>query len=252
MLLNPSKQAAALASELKYIASLIVQSRMWEDLYARRYETKTADQATLSHAEYKRTLEELYRTILKIQITSYCYYAKSSSSRLGRDMISWDDWAALGRDMREQERVFTAVSAVWRDSKFDEESEAVERRHNEMSTCWDAIKTDVQGLRSAVEAAQADGTRQTILGWLCDVDPSVSYNIAHEKHRDGTGEWLLENKKFKTWQVSPGSLLWLYGNGKYAFSSSQQGGLALRVCSWLGEVGSQFVRHPPLARSTRR
>ena len=221
MLLNPSKQAASLASELKYIASLIVQSRMWEDLYARRYETKTAanhGSFTTSHAEYKRTLEELYRMILKMQITSYCYYAKPTAFRLGRDIISWDNWVALGRDIREQERVFVAVSAIWRDGKFDEESEATQRRHQEMSTRWEAIGSDVQGLRRAVEAAQADDTRQELLSWLCDMDLSSSYNIACEKHQDGTGGWLLQNKKFQTWQLSPGSLLWLHGKGMCGFS----------------------------------
>ncbi len=196
---------------------------MWEDLYARRYETKAAANQgsfTPSHAEYKRTLEELYRMVLKLQITSYCYYAKPSAFRLGRDMISWDDWVALGRDIREQERVFIAVSAVWRDNKFDEESEAMQRRHQEMSTRWEAIGSDIQGLRRAVEAAQADDTRQKILNWLCDTDPSSSYNIAREKHQNGTGGWLLQSRKFQTWQQSPGSLLWLHGKGMSSFSPS--------------------------------
>jgi hypothetical protein len=43
LLLNPSQQAASLASGLKYIASLIVQSRMWWDLYVGRYEARTGN-----------------------------------------------------------------------------------------------------------------------------------------------------------------------------------------------------------------
>ncbi len=215
LLLNPSKQAVSLASGLKYVASLIAQSRMWEDLYTRRYESKTVslEPRQGSHAEYKGALTALYRSILKYQVTSYCYYARTSAFRLGLDMVKWDDWGALLDEIREEERLFTAVTTVWRDMKYDEECEAMERRHRESIGRWEAVGVDVQGLRKAVEDAQADDKREAILSWLSDVDPSVLYNLARKKHEAGTCEWLLNETEFKTWQESPSSLLWLYGKG---------------------------------------
>lgn len=189
---------------------------MWEDLYIRRYETKTGVQESrpVSHAEYKNTLEVLYRTILKYQVTSYCYYARNSAFRLGLDMVKWDDWTTLLDAIREEERVFDLVSTIWRDMIYDEERKAMERRHEEAVKRWDAISLDVQGLRKAVEDAQTDSRRSELLRWLSDVDPSVTYNIARKKHGNGTGEWLLHNsKEFQTWHESRGSLLWLHGKG---------------------------------------
>ncbi len=217
LLLNPSKQAVSLASGLKYVASLITQSRMWEELYTRRYESKTEtlEPRQESHTEYKSALAALYRSILKFQVTSYCYYARTSAFRLGLDMVKWDDWDALLDEIREEERLFTAVTIVWRDMKYDEECEARERRHRESVGCWEAVGADVQGLRKAVEDAQANGKREAILSWLSDVDPSARYNLARKKHEAGTGEWLMNATEFQTWQESPSSLLWLYGQGRY-------------------------------------
>jgi hypothetical protein len=216
LLLNPSKQAASLASGLKYVSSVIVQSCMWEDLYVRRYESKrwTMEPRPESHSEYKGALAGLYRSVLRYQVTTCCYYARNSAMRVGLDMIKWDDWEGLLSDIREEERLFTAVSTVWRDMKYDEECEAMERRHRESTGRWESIGVDVQGLRKAVEDAQANGERREMLDWLSNVDPSAGYNIARKRHEAGTSDWLLRgNAAFQTWQESPGSLLWLHGKG---------------------------------------
>jgi hypothetical protein len=249
--LNPSEQAASLASGLQYIASLIVQSRMWEDLYVRRYEDKTGNQESspVSHAEYKSALEELYRRILAYQIKSYCHYTRNSAFRLGLDMVKWDDWGV--DDIREQEGVFTAVSTIWRDMKYDEECEATERRHQESISRWETITLDVQGLRKAVEDAQQNYERQALLDWLSGVDPSTTYNIAREKHESGTGEWLLDSDEFQAWQQSPCSLLWLHGKGTQPICPGLSTSLALTVYSWLREVSSELFGYPILARRIR-
>ncbi|KAK4040342.1 ankyrin repeat-containing domain protein [Parachaetomium inaequale] len=204
LLLNPSEQAAALANGLEHISSLVSQSRMWEELYDRRYESQTAAEpgeqpapASLSHSEYKNALEMLYRQILKFQVTSYCYFASKSAFRLGLDV---------------RESVFAAISAIWRDMKYDEECAAADERHQETMLRWDAIGADVTGLRRAVEDAQRERKRADLLDWLCDIDPSEMYNTARDRHEEGTGDWLIrDNEKFQLWEEQPSSLLWLHG-----------------------------------------
>jgi hypothetical protein len=221
LLLNPSKQAASLASGLDHISGLIAQSRMWEELYARRYESKATDERgsrdssfTVSHVEYRNALESLYKEILRFQVSSYCYYTHHSTSRLGRDMVKWDDWDTLLDDVRQRECVFKDVCDIWRDMKYDEECEAADERHRESMRRWDAIGDDVTGLRRAVEDAQRDEKRANLLNWLCDIDPSAMYNAARDKHEEGTGDWLVrDNKKFWDWEEEPGSFLWLHGKG---------------------------------------
>lgn len=188
---------------------------MWEELYARQYEEKTGDREKfqVAHVEYKGALEELYRSILKYQITCYCYYIKDKLSRVGRDMVQLDDWPALIKDVRERKVAFDEVTQIWRDVQYNEECEASERRHRENARLYGPA---LQALRNAIETEAARKERQELLDWLCQVNPSGPHGLARKHHRKGTGEWLLGDGKFQTWMESPGSLLWLHGKGRLA------------------------------------
>ncbi|KAI0383348.1 ankyrin [Hypomontagnella monticulosa] len=226
LVLNPSEQALSLIDGLEYISGLIAQSKMREDLYTRRYESSTSGQTppSMSHTVYKEALEGVYRKILKFQAAGYLYYAKNAALRLGLDVVKWNGWNEMLGEIRERERNFTAVAQIWRDMKYDEECTATERRHHETIQRWDDIGVDVSGLRKAVEKAQGERKRTDLLSWLCKVDPSASHNLARDKHVSGTGDWLVrDSEQFRTWNMSPSSLLWLHGkagSGKSILTSS--------------------------------
>ncbi|ETR98546.1 ankyrin, partial [Trichoderma reesei RUT C-30] len=219
--------AASLAKGLKSISFLIAQSRLREDLYVRQYEAEARvlhqERPSLSHHVYKDSLEMLYREILRFQATSYCYYASNGAYRLGLDMVKWEDWDELLGRVHDSESNFTAVEALWRDLKYDEECSAAEKRHQESLHQWTEMRTDLSSLRRAIEYAQSDDSRRKLLTWLCDVDPSEMYNAARDKHAADTGEWLTSNsEEFKAWESSPSSFLWLHGkagSGKSILSS---------------------------------
>ncbi|KAI0420326.1 ankyrin repeat-containing domain protein [Xylaria grammica] len=226
LFLNPSEQAASLAKGLDHVSSLISQSRMWEDLYLRRYESELSayKSSTPSHVAYRDALEQLYRQILKFQATSYCYYTKKTTSRLGLDILKLNEWDSLLNEIRDKELEFSAICASWRDMKYDEECSAAADRHKETISHWRDIGVSVSGLREAVRQAQQEKNRDEFLDWLCKVDPSVMYNGARDKHESGTCDWLVkDNKKFKSWERSPSSLIWVHGKpgcGKSIISSS--------------------------------
>lgn len=224
LLTNPSEQATSLAKGLEYISGVVAQSRMWEELYVRRYESDSSSKpwssvapfALESHIEYKSALAMLYVEVLRFQITSYCYYSRSLASRLTLDIIKWNDWTQLLEDVREKERVFNAISETWRDKIFDEECAAAERRHKEALVCWKAVGTELTELRRAVVDAQKESTRATLLDWLCDIDVSEMYNSGRDKHGTGTGAWLIEeHEDFRFWENKPASFLWLHGKSKH-------------------------------------
>jgi hypothetical protein len=199
LLLNPSEQAISLAQGISYIASLISQSRLWEELYRRRYEATSGPQtAFVAHIEYKTALADLYQSILKYQVTAYNYYSQNSAFRLGLDAIKWNDWESLLNEIREKERVFTAITQSWRDMKYDEECQAAQQRHDESMSRWDSINIGIQGLRDAIQAVQADKDRSELLKWLSNIDPSEIHNHAREKQVPGTGNWFLEGYAFRT------------------------------------------------------
>ncbi|KAI1125913.1 hypothetical protein F5Y10DRAFT_246133 [Nemania abortiva] len=226
LLLNPSEQRTSLAKGLEYISSLIVRTRLWEELYDRRYESGSSqDNSFLTfHTAYRDSLKTLYRHILKFQITSYCYYANNTASRLGQDVSKLNEWDMLLDGIKDKEREFAEVSNGWKDIKYEDECAAADKRHQEATRHWESIKIDISELRRAVQDAQKERERKELLDWLCKADPSGIYNAALEKHQPGTCEWLVrDSNEFKTWQESSSSLLWLHGkagSGKSILSSS--------------------------------
>ncbi|KAJ4857382.1 ankyrin repeats (many copies) domain-containing protein [Trichoderma breve] len=206
LFLNPMDQAASLAKGLEYISLLIVQGRMREDLYHRRYEVRQSDDQSspVSHVLYKGSLEKLYRQILKYQATCYCYYANDGATRLARDLIGRYNWA-------------------WSDQQYNEECAAAEKRHKETIHSLMTAGADISSLHRAVEEANSKQDHRDFYRWLCDVDPSDMYNAARNRHEAGTSEWFIEGEAFESWINNPRSLLWLHGkagSGKSVLSSS--------------------------------
>ncbi|KAK4072975.1 uncharacterized protein Triagg1_5652 [Trichoderma aggressivum f. europaeum] len=224
--LTPGNQAVYLANEFKYVLSLIIQGRMREDLYRRRYEgqNKVEEPFPETHSNYKATLELLYQQILRFQIHCYCYYAQDNVSRLLGDFSKKNDWTGLAEDIRRQEAQMAAIDKIWRDQRYDEEYAASERRYQGIVFNLKTIGADISSLREAVENANRYRNEQELLDWLCDIDPSDMYNAARKRHKAGTSEWLIkEDEQFVSWVQSPCSFLWLHGKagcGKSVLSSS--------------------------------
>lgn len=188
---------------------------MREDLYHRRYELHNFSEASsTSKGIYKNTLEELYRQILRFQVTSYCYYTHDEASRFGRDFVKRDDWSNLIEKIRTQDSHFIKINQLWRENQYNDECVAAQQRHQESINSLTVVGAELSGLRKAVEDANFKNDHQELMRWLCDVDPSPIYNTALNRHEAGTSQWLLKsNEKFTTWVKSSGSLIWLHGKG---------------------------------------
>ncbi|KAG5795862.1 hypothetical protein H9Q69_005080 [Fusarium xylarioides] len=224
LFLNPIEQASSLAKGLEHIASIIVRSSMWENLYERRYESATSDTLPESHAEYRRALKMLYQEVLRFQIACYGYYNHKSVSRFVLDSVKHHGWDELLGNIKYRETEFDKVSQGWRDKMYNEEWEKEETRHQQAMSQWRTIGTDVSELRKTIEETQKDRNREKMLNWLCAVDTSVQYRAAREKYSSGTCNWLIqESDDFKTWEKENKSFLWLNGkagSGKSILSSS--------------------------------
>ncbi|KAF7976885.1 hypothetical protein HWV62_5427 [Athelia sp. TMB] len=47
--------------------------------------------------------------------------------------------------------------------------------------------------------------------WMAAPDSSANYKDAREKHKQGTGSWLVDGDDFQRWKDCSGSVLWLHG-----------------------------------------
>ncbi|KAL6819895.1 ankyrin repeat-containing domain protein [Trichoderma camerunense] len=211
LLMNITAEQTSLLKGLEYIASLINKSRMREELYVECYEKRRYDHERFrqSHTQYKTTLEKLYIYILKFQATACCHYSKNSALRHALDAVKWKDWAPMVDEIRKQDHDFAAVEELWRDIQRYEKHLTKINTFSEMNA-----KLSVLANREFTD----------LLKWLCDVDPSPMYNTGLDRREAGTCEWLIKNnKEFKTWETTDGSLLWLHGkagSGKSILSSS--------------------------------
>jgi hypothetical protein len=163
------------------ISDLIVRSTMRENLYKHRYESQSGedDRQTFlaSHMTYRNTLKKLYIQILSFQASSVCYLSKNGAFRLSLDIVKWDNWDSSLSDVQKREDAFRQVYDVWKDTRDQEDCEAVFARHQAKMNVMISIRDDISGLRNAIVHAQGDTKRTDLLNWLSTIDPSESYNV---------------------------------------------------------------------------
>ncbi|KAF5989890.1 hypothetical protein FBULB1_515 [Fusarium bulbicola] len=236
------QQASSLAKGLEHIASILVRSCMWEDLYVRRYESATSDTLPESHAEYRCALEMLYQEVLRFQIVCYGYYSHKSVSRLALDSVKHNGWDELLGNIKYRENEFDKVSQGWRDKMYNEEWEKAEARHQEAMNQWRTIGTDVSKLRKTIEETRKDRNRESMLDWLCTVDTSVHCRAAREKYSSGTCNWLIqESGDFTKLKREYKPFLWLNGKGMTGARSDVFPPLIRFSRLW--EINSELICH---------
>jgi N-terminal domain of NWD NACHT-NTPase len=218
---------------------------MREKLYERRYESKGNDgnQKTFmfSHMMYRDTLKALYVQILKFQASSICYLSKNGTFRLGFDMIKWDDWESSLSEIQKSEDAFRNLYAIWKDTRDQEDCEALFARHQEKMDVMIFMSGDLSGLRNAIEEEQRNTARKDLLNWLSAIDSPKNYNLGLDKLRADTGEWLLNgNPDFEKWQSSPNSFAWLNGKGNAVYNSLRY--VLTISLSWLRKAGIEVSR----------
>lgn len=59
--------------------------------------------------------------------------------------------------------------------------------------------------------SQRKARYQEITKWLKPSDPWTNHESARKLHKQGTGEWLLQTKKYQAWKSGEDQCLWLFG-----------------------------------------
>ncbi|QSZ32069.1 hypothetical protein DSL72_001638 [Monilinia vaccinii-corymbosi] len=91
----------------------------------------------------------------------------------------------------------------------------------------DAIALDNADMVIRVDSREAYETKDEILKWLAEVDPTEDYLRALNRRSPGTGVWLHDDSRFKSWRCRSNpcdpSILWIYGrpgSGKTILSAA--------------------------------
>ena len=92
---------------------------------------------------------------------------------------------------------------------------------NDLASLTTAINNDLGAVKEQTERlgtqmaelhiSANQNLQNSISRWLGVPDSSVNYHAALQKRTLETGRWLLNDQRFKNWEVSTSSLIWLHG-----------------------------------------
>ncbi len=195
--MNDSKQNNGALDAVEDINQLLGQYAAIEGVYL------TRDNATLEN-EFQEALTELYATILKLQATAACHFAKKTIVRVVRSTLLLDDWTNLLQHVKTKDESCKRLIGLLDSS--DQRS-----GHITLREALSQQASQLQIILGGLQSNQQDDNKA--LRWFCD----IPYRSDHDqvlltlgtqyKH---SGQWLLP--RVDQWlQSHEPSVLWLCG-----------------------------------------
>jgi hypothetical protein len=90
------------------------------------------------------------------------YLSKNSAFRLGLDIVKWDDWDSSLGDVTQREDAFNQVYGILKDTRDEEDCEALFTRHKEKISAMASISCNVEALQRAIENIQDETKRKSL------------------------------------------------------------------------------------------
>jgi len=195
--LNDSKQDNAALDAVEDINRLLAQYAAVEDVYLMR------DNPNLKF-ELQETLTELYATVLKLQATAACHFARKTIVRLVRSTLQLDDWTKLFQDVKSKDESCKRVIGLLDSS--DQRSGLITLREALIQQA-----SQLQIILDRLQSSQQDDNKA--LRWFCD----IPYKSDHDQvlltlgvQYEHSGQWLLPRVDQWLHSHEP-SVLWLCG-----------------------------------------
>jgi hypothetical protein len=215
-MLRPGQQEEKRLKTLSDLTLLLSQCKMREELYERRYEgaineVDPKDSYLEHHVTYKNSLRDIYIEILRFVATCCVYLSQNSLVRAARSSVAWDGWIDLNDGIIAKEKVLLNVEQLFDAFKVQEEWERRQDWSRRMLAKNQAIFEEVERIASMMQ----DEKRTKLLEWLTSVNIDAKYNNERERHREGTGLWLVKGHEFGRWKQTPNSVIWLHGKVCY-------------------------------------
>jgi len=121
---------------------------------------------------------------------------------------------AVRRPVSRASRVFLTLSFL----HGHETQGATSRTVNNIRDLND-VSTAAAVMNGASGTLPRDQLLEVVQRWLSPPNPTTNHDVTREARLEGTAQWFLQGKLFKTWK-SAGSLLWIHGKRVFCFSVS--------------------------------
>jgi ankyrin repeat domain-containing protein 50 len=204
---------------LDKVLYLVDRCRIYEILFIHRPKPKDPDEA-LALENLTSALVELYVLILQFLAKANGLFGKSAIHRswsafwnttdiedFEKKCQSSEEWVKAEADNCHQYYSHHAQSED--DKKLAQILQDLESQNQLLS--------DVKSTVDALWSRATDDEQTKILRWTSKIPFEADHYSAQKGRTLNTGEWLLENEKFKEWNLSDAStILWLHGIRKFS------------------------------------
>ncbi|KAH0536560.1 hypothetical protein FGG08_006568 [Glutinoglossum americanum] len=209
---NDSQKFGALLEGMERIAHLISRFAIFEDLYLH-------DQLSSSDG-LKRSLIELYTTVLLYLSKARCYYGQNTALRTVKSIVQLEeiDFQHLTTSIAQKE-ANVAQYAHLADAEFQKAiSDSLinlDDRQIELKSILKELEMPIARIGDKVLDLHDNlqkSERRDILRWLSAIPHKEHHKNISQGRLRGSGIWLLNNEEFIRWRKSSASsILWLHG-----------------------------------------
>ena len=231
MTVAESQQMGALLTGVEKTTSLICRCQIYEALYLNREDFRQ-DHWKQAVTNLTSALVALYAIMLSFLGSAIRAYDQGATIRTLRailhpaEVIGFLDNCQtrendVVREVENCEHILHAGS--------DDHAQRLKQILDDMQAPFLRIDFRVAALYEKVNSSE----RLKLLEWISDIRYEENHFFARQGRTRGTGEWLLQHKRYREWRASSASMiLWLHGDRKFHCFPVPQGVFLTEFDSW--------------------
>ncbi|PNP54991.1 hypothetical protein THARTR1_04680 [Trichoderma harzianum] len=177
---------------------------------------KTVDSSAGLRDEMEIHIIELYKKLLLYQINSVCLYNRNQLVKIGRDLMSLDDWAGQLIDIKSAEQSVQDDAAQYSSEQIKEYMSQLLITAISEERKLDSILSAIQSQTQQQEQRFQDEKDQQCLKDLYETNPAEDKSRIQDTKGDllrDSYSWILNHADFKQFRNDPQSrLLWIKGD----------------------------------------
>ena len=205
---------AALLVGVEKVSSMISRCKIYELLYIHNGFPNESSQ------NLEIALVSAYAVVQRFLVNAYRLSNKKAASYTLHALLNPTKIADFVNDCTVQETQIEIAAGVCQRVYTKEANLESVKRVEVLRQHLLNFEEHLSGLisRVAVMFTQLEASRQSkILQWISPIPYHDSHVSARERRTEGTGQWLLRDSQFCTWQKSKSStILWLHGARRYS------------------------------------
>lgn len=218
MTVAESQQMGALLTGVEKITSVIGRCHIYEAFYLKREQSKQEQwrQAVLGLTS---ALVSLYATMLSFLGSAIRAYHRGTISRTLRAILNpvevigfLNKCQILENDVAREVDNCERIHSRRTQTNSEEQIQKLERILASLQTPILRIDSRVASVCERMNSSE----RVRMLEWISGICYEENHFFARQGRTSGTGEWLLQDKRYREWRASSASvILWLHGDREY-------------------------------------